>query len=403
MSPPNSVQMLCFPNSSRGRFATLLLLLFGFGLLIFLSEVPQALRWPSRILGVLAGAIGLCGILWSLRHGFYRLTEGLRDSMGAWDRILIAILLVQHGVMFWNSAVHDPTGNPDWRRHWDSVRAWSEGRMVEAEESRGIYYAPLAYWPPAVAHAMGLSRYGATRLGMLLGVVYSLVVILYMLRLCRMLTPDSQFARRMAASFVALLPLWYKSCAMQRPEPMLAALCMAAMFYGARIFWAGDRKTGLFVKFGAAMGLALLARQWAIFILPAFIVGLGIAFKTQQKHFVELLAKLILSVGVALLIAGWFYAALHVKHGSAFTGPTAMRPGAIKEKSWEFYADLHPEIFFHRPVAWALGNRFWPIFISEIFGDYYGYWWHPRVGQGMEHDYSEPAYQFAEHLGWGDL
>ncbi len=399
-------RFLCSPLFVRSWIPALLCAVAGFGLLWAVGELPNGLRWPARIFGVLLGGVGVAGLLQAAGPLCWRLTEGVRDQQGRWDWLLVGLLVVQHGVMIWNSSVHDPVGNPDWHRHWDSVEAWSQGRMVDAAESRAVYYAPLAYWPPALAHALDLPRYGATRVGMLFGVLYSVVAILFLLRICRLIAPGSAVARRTAVFFLALLPLWYKSCAMQRPEPLVAAFCMAAFFYGGRIFATGDGRVSTFVKFGTAMGLALLTRQWAVFIVPGLAVGFLLFAWEQRGKVVRILPKLGLAVLVSVLIAGWFYAALHIKHGTALAGPTAMRPESAAEKGWEFYADLHPEVFFHRPIAWAHGNRFWPIFLSEIYGDYYGYWWNPRMGEGMEHDYSVPLFEYGDRLGranWSGL
>lgn len=77
--------------------------------------------------------------------------------------------------------------------------------MLDRCESKAFYYPPLAYWPTAAAHALGLSRHGAIRLGMFLGVVYSMVSLFYMLRVCRLIAPASAVVRRMAVVFPALV------------------------------------------------------------------------------------------------------------------------------------------------------------------------------------------------------
>ncbi len=385
------------------KIVTLFFLVLGVAGWASIGLLPNGLKWPVRALSSLVGSLGLAGVLLCLRPGLSLLTEGLRKPNQQWDGILIVILALMHGLMIYNSATHDPVGNPDWHRHYDALNAWSEGRMLEEGESRAIYYPPLAYWPPALAQALGIPKYGAIRLGMFFNVAYSLVAMLYMLRILRLIAPDSLGARRVALLGLATLPLYLKSFAMQRPEPLLTALAMMALFYGCQIFVAHRFQKSIFLMFGLSMGLALLTRQWAFFLVPGFLIGLyyliRYAWPARRQWFLGLSG----ATAVAVLVAGWFYVALEIKYGSATVGPSAVNVDALAKKDAEFFIGMAPEILFTRPVAWNLDFRFWPILISEIYGDYYGYWHHPRVGQTMfGHDYSSEEYAFADFLGFAN-
>lgn len=132
---------------------------------------------------------------------------------------------------------------------------------------------------------------------------------------------------------------------MQRPEPLLAMFCMSAIFYGGRIFAMGETRMSTFVKFGSAMGLALLTRQWGIFILAGLFVGFAFWVAEKRSELGRLLPRLGLAVLVSILVAGWFYALLSMKCGSVVVGPENLKEAAARSKGTEFYTVLQPGIF----------------------------------------------------------
>ncbi len=367
--------MLCVGMASAGCAALLLgCCLLGGGV----HALPNALRWPTRLLALLGGSLGAALLLLSMWPLLRWLLEGLKKADGRFDPVLTWIFSGILGIMIWNSAVHDPKMNPDWARHVHNVEAWAELHLLSPEESKGSYYAPLAYWPPAAMIRLGFSRYAAVRMAQLLNVVYGALTLLLMLRMVMLVSGHKVGVRRVAMGTIAILPLWYKSFSMQRPEPLLALLAAAVMLLALHIFGHKDVPLGLFLTFGAAMGLAMLARQWAGCLLPGFFVGLGFVWSRTQRVPWKHLGGLTAAVVVSVVVSGWFYYSVYKRHGTVFAGGARGEESLIKDVGQAVLTDLWSPYFLSAPVAWLLEHRFWPILYSEIWGDYYGYWFYPR-------------------------
>jgi hypothetical protein len=84
--------------------------------------------------------------------------------------------------------------------------------------------------------------------------------------------------------------------------------------------------------------------------------------------------SLCLCVLLISLTSGWFYAALQFRYGSALT---FNRGGAtyfsFNNQPVDFYTRLNHTLLFTNPVRPKFPNQFLPIFYSEAWGDYWGY------------------------------
>src|SRR5262249_23533792 len=156
--------------------------------------------------------------------------------------------------------------------------------------------------------------------------------------------------------------------------PYVAFFAVVIMYYTLLIVLGRHFTTINATILGGAMGLCALSRQWGILLLPAiflFMVLQAIRYPQWRK---PMTGSLCLCLVLISLISGWFYASLKFRYGSA---RTFNRSGAayfsFNNQPTEFYARLSHTLLFTNPVRPNFPNQFVPIFYSEAWGDYWGY------------------------------
>ena len=212
---------------------------------------------------------------------FLRRTLDPFRRAGRIDVLLAAIVVAMHGVLLFNALLHHPLVGYDAWGYLTYAQALSEGRFPTPAESHEFFSPPLPFAPvaatAAVARSAGLDGLGAVMLGgkvlQLINVLCSLVLVQQLLRLCEFLRPGDFVLKRTAVLLLASLPVYYKSFAMVRAEPMLAMLCLLAVRQVIEIWerrvWSLRRALLL----GTTLGLAALTRQWGLMLIPALLVA----------------------------------------------------------------------------------------------------------------------------------
>lgn len=122
------------------------------------------------------------------------------------------------------------------------------------------------------------------------------------------------------------------------------------------------------------MGLCALSRQWGILLFPPIFLFLFFQWIRLPQWRYSIIKTLCLCLVLIFVISGWFYISLHSKYGSitAFN----RKPNAqfsFRNQPLEFYVGLEPRLLFGNPVRPNFPNQFLPIFYSELWGDYWGY------------------------------
>jgi hypothetical protein len=97
----------------------------------------------------------------------------------------------------------------------------------------------------------------------------------------------------------------------------------------------------------------------------------GIRATTARRRIAIALS---VSLTIGFLLSGWFYLSLHHRYGSVTaTNRPSMPSFRVSNQPRSFYVDLGWPHLFEAPVRDAFPNRLLPIFYSEVWGDYWGY------------------------------
>ncbi len=215
----------------------------------------------------------------------------------------------------------------------------------------------------------------AAKLAQFVNVFLSIGLTWYLLKVCQLIDPNSPALKFGTLVFLGILPVYYKSFAFVRGEPFVAFFAVVVLYYSLLMFLHKERFTTVnAVILGSAMGLAVLSRQWGIFLIPpVFLLFIYQAVPEPGLRF-KIIKMICLLGALIVIINAWFYGSLYMKYGSfsAFNREPASH-FSLRNQPLEFYVKLSPNLLFHEPIRPSFPNQFWPIFYSELWGDYWGY------------------------------
>ncbi len=124
------------------------------------------------------------------------------------------------------------------------------------------------------------------------------------------------------------------------------------------------------LKFGIIIGLLALTRQWVFLIFPAFFI-VYFKIKENKKNYLYFIS---LSLIVGFIISSWFYFYNLFRYGSLTAFNTEINKTINLERVSEFVSfDGISNYIFTNPIRPYFENKFLPIFYSDVWGDYWGY------------------------------
>jgi hypothetical protein len=184
-----------------------------------------------------------------------------------------------------------------------------------------------------------------------------------------------------------MLPVYYKSFAFVRGEPLLALLAVLAVYQALRVLVQNDGSPGQRLPLAIWVGLLPLGRQWGFFVAGAIVVFalLLVAHDPQRRpQRLRALATILLA---APLISGWYYLHLLQRYGrmTAFNRPPAAT-WSLANQPRDFYLGLSLKRLFRDPIRAGFPNRLLPVFYAETWGDYWCYfvvYVRPRDGSSL--------------------
>ncbi len=300
---------------------------------------------------------------------------------------LILLFIFINGLVLFNALLHAPEANYDGVEHFRYIEALAQqNRLPNLEDSKEYFSPPLPYLlPAAILQNFTASLWAAAKIGQFLNVVLSLIVTYTLIKICDLLSAQDENLKLSTLGILGLLPVYYKTFALIRGEPFVTLFATLSV-YLTLILFARDlipgqpplpnsRRVLHLVGLGICLGLAVLSRQWAFFLFPALALFVGLlllkAHGAQRKI---MLGSLIASFVIAFAVGGWFYLSLLARYGTvtAFNRNPHAR-FSFSNQPPEFYTGLgFPELFTD-PIRNAFPNQFIPIFYTETWGDYWGY------------------------------
>jgi 4-amino-4-deoxy-L-arabinose transferase-like glycosyltransferase len=288
---------------------------------------------------------------------------------------LILIFVAMNALVLLNACLHDPGVGYDATSHLHYVAALASGHLVTPEQSSEYYSPPVPYAVPAlVMRVSGVDVWWAAKMGQMLNVLLSIGTALFVLRICDLIEPGARALKPGALGFLAILPVYYKTFSFVRGEPYVTFFATAAAFYAIRTFvhQIGSRRDA--IALGVALGCAELSRQWGILLVPSIIAMAALTGIRRPAARRQIAIALTVTVTIGFLLSSWFYFSLHRRYGSMTAYVRMPMPSfRLSNQPRSFYVGLGLPQLFEHPVRDAFPNQFLPIFYSELWGDYWGY------------------------------
>ena len=313
---------------------------------------------------------------------------------------LLAFAFIQ-GVLLIDVTLHDPRIGYDVWDHLVYIARLSKFELPDRGETREFFSPPLPYAVPAIAKATGrVSDFWAWKTGQFANLAYSIGLCLCVLKICDLINPGSILLQFWSLALLSIIPVYYKSFSMVRGEPLLSFLAVASVYCVLRAYRKVPRRWWDFAAVGVLLGLAILSRQWAFFLFPAFAIYAVALPEPSLTGRMFNLMPLLLSFAIASVVGGWFYLNLHHRFGKV-TAFNQEQPGwSPANEPARFYFGTGLKSVFSDPISPAFTNELIPTFYSEFWGDYecyfivYGSWRYGEFFQGSElheHLKSDPS------------
>lgn len=288
------------------------------------------------------------------------------------NKILVIIFLFINGIVLFNAICHHPYIGYDAGGHLKYIKVLSEFRLPTPRDTHEFFSPPLPYFLPSLLHSFGVFRFRVVaKFSQLLNVLFSIGLTFYLIKICDIIRPNNGNFKITSLAFVGMLPVYYKTFAFVRGEPLLAFLSVFVVYKTLTIFVKDNRSLRNIVVLGFSLGLLILARQWGFFLFPAIIILVAILMLKQKQKWLFFLKAIILSFFIAFIVSAWFYIHLYKEYGTIKAFNRSPSPTfSFSNQPLEFYFGLGLDKLFSDPIRKSFPNQFFPIFYSEFWGDY---------------------------------
>ena len=308
-------------------------------------------------------------------------------------------------IVLYNTIHQPPAIGYDAEDHYANVRILAQGRLPTKAESNEFFSPPIPYIAPAILTRIGASsglcpamqlniaRMDALqglgtsdectiiirKFGQLQNVIVSLLASFLLLRIGARIDPDRLIPRGAALFLFATLPVYYRTLAFMRGEPfiVLFTLLLCDLLLDLR-----DRPLRRVdpLLIGVYGGAVALSRQWGALILVGIALWWLVLFLRDRPFARRLLIPGLVAGMIALTLAGSYYLAIARQTGTAlaFNRSAGISDAGAQTDPPGFFTGLGGGKLFTYPVDPGLYGQAIPAFYSEIWGDYWGYFYLPR-------------------------
>ena len=296
-------------------------------------------------------------------------------SVKGFNKPLLVVFISLNSLVVLNACLHDPAVGYDVGEHLKYIETLGKMHLPTVTETAEFYSPPLPYALPALLVAAGAKDlWWPAKAGQLFNALLSIGLTFYLLKICDFFDSANPHLKTATLLFLGLLPVYYKSFAFVRGEPVVAFFAVFIIYQALHIFVRKRRSWPNTIVLGVALGLVVLSRQWGFFLFPPLILWIiWLAFKEAEAR-LWFLKVLLIVLTVSFLAAGWFYLRLPNHRGAVTNFNRQPAPRfAISNQPAGFYFGLGGAKLFTDPLRPAFPNQLLPILYSEIWGDYWQY------------------------------
>ena len=303
---------------------------------------------------------------------------------------IIIYSLVSLSVLIFISNIfnYDPRNGYDGDAHYEYIKFVSmylpnEFKLPTSQDTYEFFSPPLAYIVPSlvgVGCRMIIESSDFERdcyiyqenITQLTQVIMYILLIIIFIQIAKLLFPyDKKFRNTLLIFLILMLPN-YRAFMMFRGEPYVVLFILIMTLYLLLIYKNKIKLNFLnSLVFGLLIGLVALSRQWGFLFFPSVAYFL---FITRRKlNTKKLFLFFCFSSLIGFLISGWFYLGLYNTYGSF--AKFNLEPNEISLINFIKVMTLNSNVqeIFTNPTRTASLNGLYPIFYSDLWGDYSAY------------------------------
>ncbi len=311
---------------------------------------------------------------------------------GKIDIVIILLFLAINGLVLTNSILQHPKIGYDATGNINYIQILLH-RLPTPQDSNEFFSPPLPYFLPSVydaicnrvvpaplenlhgVYVIWICRTYDGKFAQYLNFGLSIGTTLLLLLIAEQIKPGNGVFKISLLLLLALLTVDYKTFSQVRAEPYVVFFAALSIYLLGELFKRTTFDLKIAVLLGLSLGLLVLSRQWGFFLFPAMGLLVLLVFWRDRPAALRQAAMISIGCLVGALLGGWFYLHLYLDYGSftkfnqeskgfSLSNLPPMYFRATGLKGWELFKD---------PVRPTFDATFFPVFYSDTWGDYWGY------------------------------
>jgi hypothetical protein len=204
--------------------------------------------------------------------------------------------------------------------------------------------------------------------------ILSIGTTLLLLEICQKIRPNNRTFKTSVLLLLSVLTVYYKTFAQVRPEPYVVFFAALSISYIIESFKIDTFDWLRAISLGISLGLLILSRQWGFLIFPAVVFMLILVLLRDVQKGLNYFKPIFVSFVISAVVGGWFYLHLFQQYGT-FTPFTRPSIELSSSTLFSFFRETHMKNYelFREPVRPNFDNSFFPVFYSDTWGDYWGF------------------------------
>lgn len=308
--------------------------------------------------------------------------NSVQNGMSYGKVTVIALAVLINCIVAINAFLHDPFIGYDADGHLDYMATVAQ--QLPSEKESGEYFSPpLPYLLPGLVFQtcdqdQSTCKFQAGKIAQIINLFLSIGITILLIKISEQLSPGNYYLKISTLSLLSILTVYYKTFAQVRGEPYVGFFTAVSIWLGLRLMNDCSQKklTRNVVYTGVALGGLALSRQWGFFLFPSFVGIAGLLLLHDWQTGKRFSIAILLSFAIAFVISSWFYFSLFLRFGSFTPFSTDKASGfSLSNQPLSFYRNLGISSFqiFRVPVRKTFDNQLIPLFYSDTWGDYWGY------------------------------
>ncbi len=296
--------------------------------------------------------------------------------------VTFSIALIINLLVLINNFLHNPEVGYDAQEHLDYITTLPY-HLPTVNDTAEYYSPPLPYFLPSLVDKIylalnptGPSQFVDGKFAQFLNLLLSIGITILFLKLAELLRPGNEYFKISLLGFWGILTVYYKTFAQVRGEPYVAFFAVLVAYQTVRLImstpltWWKEA-----IPLGLALGCLVLSRQWGVFLLPALPAAAFLVLLKDRSKGWELSRIVLPALVVALFASGWYFLHNYLAFGSIAPYGMQQQPLSLSNRPPTFFSKgfNNPDLYTS-PTRGTFNNQLVPVFYSDTWGDYWGYW-----------------------------